>query len=181
MEEKQAAVKTRPFRILTIVFASGLIVILWLQFIFPFVVVSGKSMLPTYQSGDLLVSTRNFTAESLMRNDVIVFDQTGEKKLIKRVVGLPGETVKIDVSGVFIDGERYIYNLPDPAVKPGEEIAFTLESNEFFVLGDNRSASIDSRNFGPVSFDSINSVIKGEFRIPNIFAKWFRKGEANVQ
>ena len=102
--DKQQPVKSVSLRVLSITMVSAIIIVLWIHFIFPMVIVSGVSMMPTYTSGDFLFSTRNFTIDSLQRDDVIVFQHQGKKKLIKRVIGLPGETVSVKTTGIYING-----------------------------------------------------------------------------
>ncbi len=128
----------------------------------PFVV-SGESMSPTFNDGDYLVIDKLAYAHSEpQRNDVIVFRYPLDPSLyyIKRVVGLPGETVEVEGGVVSItapDGTRHILNgshlastdIGDDA--PPEPIITTLASDEYFVLGDDRDASSDSRDWGPLS------------------------------
>ncbi len=89
------------------------------------------------------------------RGDVVVIDLPGQSDmLIKRVVGLPGETIEVRGGEVYIEGQR----LEEPwAVKLGGSSygPQTIPPLHVFVLGDNRGASNDSRNFGPVPIDSI--------------------------
>lgn len=148
-------------------------------------VVEGQSMESTLQDRDrLLVNKLPRTLSRISghsyiphRGDIIIFNQSGlpghigEKQLIKRVVGLPGEKV------VVKDGRITIYNSSQPAgfnpdvsggyvvsalLTPGN-INIPVGSNQVFVVGDNRSNSEDSRYFGPVSSNDI--VGKLTFRI----------------
>jgi signal peptidase I len=79
----------------------------------------------------------------------------GRDDLIKRVIGLPGETITISENQVHIDGvaisEPY---LPDPVVMP-DEGPFTIGDDEVFVMGDNREFSFDSRRFGNIEYDAL--------------------------
>ena len=124
----------------------------------PFVV-SGSSMLPNFHNHDYLIIDRfTYRSESPKRGDVIVmiFPKDNSQFFIKRVIGLPGDTVK------FAQGKVMIYNAQNPTgfvleenylPKGVETISTTpsfgpLGSDEFFVLGDNRMASSDSRFWG---------------------------------
>jgi signal peptidase I len=116
------------------------------------VVVDGPSMRPTLISGEWIVVSRlTYKLGSPRRGDVIVFlpptnAQTDD--LIKRVIGLPGETVEIRAGSVWIDGvalnESY-------AVGPtSSDNRWQLGADQLFVMGDNRQLSLDSRSFGPI-------------------------------
>jgi signal peptidase I len=112
--------------------------------------VNGSSMETTYYSGDLVIGTTNHS--DLQRNDVIVFqDSDGWKdtssQLIKRVVGLPGDTVSVDANGVLSVNGKVI----DTASNPYElscvkaPVTVTVPKNHLFVKGDNTKVSDDSR------------------------------------
>lgn len=117
--------------------------------------VFGTSMVPTLQSGDQLIADKiSYRFHDPERFDIIVFPYRLEEKTyyIKRVIGLPGETVRIDTDGtIYIDGQPLSETYgKDPITDPGlaiEEI--TLADDEYFCLGDNRAVSKDSR-FGDV-------------------------------
>ena len=117
--------------------------------------VFGTSMVQTLQSGDQLIADKiSYRFHDPERFDIIVFPYRLEEKTyyIKRVIGLPGETVRIDTDGtIYIDGQPLSETYgKDPITDPGlaiEEI--TLADDEYFCLGDNRAVSKDSR-FGDV-------------------------------
>ena len=99
----------------------------------------------------MLVDSLSYIFSSPERGDIIVF-YTGEDERsalqIKRVIGLPGETVKIENGQIFINGELYLEDLNLPVItNPGTAAEpLELDGNEFFVLGDNRNNSEDSRH-----------------------------------
>lgn len=111
----------------------------------------GDSMNPVLKNGDVVLVNRIlYDASSPKRGDIIVFKPNGNENLhsyVKRIVGLPGETVQIKDGAVYIDGkklkESYRTTSLAEAGLAAEEI--TLGGNEFFVLGDNRESSEDSR------------------------------------
>lgn len=111
----------------------------------------GDSMNPVLKNGDVVLVNRIiYDASSPKRGDIIVFKPNGNENLhsyVKRIVGLPGETVQIKEGAVYIDGkkltEKYKTSGLEEAGLAAEEIA--LGGNEFFVLGDNRESSEDSR------------------------------------
>ncbi|MBN1439835.1 MAG: signal peptidase I [Anaerolineales bacterium] len=121
------------------------------------VVVEGPSMRPTLLSGEwIIVSRLAYAWAPPQRGDVIVFlpptnAQTDD--LIKRVIGLPGETLEIRGGSVWINGqeleETYILGSTSP------DNRWQLGPEELFVMGDNRGISLDSRSFGPVSMKEV--------------------------
>ena len=118
--------------------------------------VEGDSMLPSLRHGEsvLVVRTR-FRWNRLRRGDVAVFvSARGDGTYIKRVVGLPGEDVKIAEGMVYIDGGLLAEDYAQGTKEAAEKEWFN-GPDEYFLLGDNRADSNDSRAFGPVSRDSI--------------------------
>ncbi len=129
----------------------------------PFVV-SGASMDPTFKNGEyLIVDQISYKIEAPHREDVIVFRYPNDKTkfFIKRIIGLPGETVEIRGGTVHIknpahpDGEVLVENYIAPEHQKQDTVTMTLKDNEYFVMGDNRSGSSDSRMWGPVGTDLI--------------------------
>ena len=122
----------------------------------PFVV-SGSSMVPTFENGNyLIIDKMSYKLSDPKRDDIAVFrspnDQT--KFYIKRVIGLPNETVDIKGSVVIITNEKHPlgFTLDEPYVKniSNNTTHSKLKDDEYFVMGDNRSGSSDSRSWGPV-------------------------------
>jgi len=117
-----------------------------------------SSMYPTFEEGEcIMVNKMSYRSSGPQRGDVIVFNPPFDSKFpyIKRVIGLPGETVEVKDGKVFIDGtpleeDEYIREPPDEPM-PATEIP----ENEYFVLGDNRNNSNDSRNNWTVPRDNI--------------------------
>lgn len=128
------------------------ICLLLVNFGFQRSVVEGESMRPTLESGDNILVTRFsyfFRAEP-KRYDIIVFtyDRANSVHYIKRVIGLPGETVQIKDGAVYINGEQLeddVYGLASMTNAGIAADPITLGDGEYFVLGDNRNESSDSR------------------------------------
>lgn len=125
--------------------------------------VIGDSMEPALHNGqEILMNRILYRISTPRRGDVIVFLPNGNQNAhfyVKRVVGLPGETVQIRDGSVYIDGvlleENELFDkIADPGIAQNELL---LEGDEFFVLGDNRNSSEDSRsgNIGAVKKDDI--------------------------
>ncbi|MEI6280592.1 MAG: signal peptidase I [bacterium] len=122
----------------------------------PFIV-SGSSMVPTFQNGDYLIIDKiSYELGSPKRDDVVVFRYPGDttKFFIKRIIGLPGETVDIKGNDVTITNIAHPEGLKltqDFVKNPANnETHAELKNDEYFVMGDNRSASSDSRYWGSV-------------------------------
>ena len=126
--------------------------------------VQGASMEPNYQDGEyLIIDEVSYRLGEPLRGEVVVFKypQNPSEFFIKRIIGLPGETIKIDdikiiienkanPEGFVLDESSYLKNVP-----PMGQETTTLKENEFFVLGDNRAASFDSRRWGPLPRNNI--------------------------
>ena len=134
----------------------------------PFLV-SGDSMVPTFQNGDyLLVDELTYRLREPQRGEVIVFRYPKDEKLffIKRIIGLPGERVEINDGRVtilnsenpqgFILAEPYLSS--SQGTSGNEDV--TLGKDEYFVLGDNRSFSLDSRSWGSVVKPEIMGLVR---------------------
>ena len=126
----------------------------------PFVV-DGSSMSPTFETRHFLIIDRlTFDFRNPKRDEVIVFRYPNNTKLyfIKRVIGLPGEKITITDGEVTVsnnDASTTGKHLLEPYVKTSqkshENTAFTLGKDQYFVMGDNRKDSSDSRAWGPVN------------------------------
>jgi signal peptidase I len=122
----------------------------------PFIV-SGASMEPTFSSGDyLIVDQLSYRFNDPQRLDVVIFQYPNNpsKFYIKRLIGLPGETVKINGTQVTIindahpDGFTLDESYIEPQHQSNDQLSISLEDDEYFVLGDNRESSSDSRVWG---------------------------------
>lgn len=127
-------------------------------------VVRGHSMSPTFLPGEHLAARRiRGRVEDVVRGDVVVLRDParGGRRHLKRVIGLPGERVRQQDGVLLVDGRRVKegYLNGTPSVIGLEDRTWELERGEFFVLGDNRAHSEDSRELGPVGADRIAGVV----------------------
>ena len=134
-------------------------------------VMVGDSMAETLKDGDvILINKVSYLYGEPKRNDVIVFDQGSNEHSynnVKRVIGIPGDKVEIINGSVYINGEKFeeVIKVEEMKVSGLAENEIILQDNEFFVLGDNRNSSEDSRfsNIGTVVREDI--IGKAFFRI----------------
>lgn len=131
----------------------------------PFLV-SGSSMEPNFYNGDyLLVDELSYRVKKPERGEVIVFKYPGNPKsyYIKRIIGLPGERVVISGGVVTaIKGDKKII-VKEDYINPTRTFSnheIELKDNEYFVMGDNRNFSYDSRNWGPLEENKITGVVR---------------------
>ncbi len=149
----------------TVVYIAVVILLTFLmvKFVAQRTEVFGTSMVPTLESGDQLIADKlTYHFRDPRRFEIVIFpfEYEEETYFIKRVIGLPGETVRIDFQGnIYINGklleEDYGYEVMEsPGIAAAE---ITLADDEYFVLGDNRNVSKDSRSadVGPISRDVI--------------------------
>ena len=132
------------------------------SFLFQPFYIPSSSMEPTLDINDrVLINKLSYKLHDVNRGDIVVFERPPDfgtspiKDLIKRVVGLPGETVEGKDGSVFVNGkklpEKY---LPERTVTSDFE-PVTLEKHQYWVMGDNRAVSNDSRSFGAIDEDLI--------------------------
>lgn len=155
--------------LIAIAFAFVIVLLLGMR-----VAVVGNSMEPHLYSGqEVLVSKASYIMLNPRRGDIVAFKPNGNDKnhvYIKRVIGLPGDTVLIKNGRVYINGSLYeesgFAKIEDPGIVKEELV---LGEKEYFVLGDNRNNSEDSRsgNVGPVKKDYIIGKV------------WFHFGKDN--
>lgn len=152
--------------ILSWIFYIGFVIVLTyliITFVGQRTVVDGRSMNPTLNDRDnLIVEKLSYRFSDPQRFDIIVFPPQGapNEHYIKRIIGLPGETVQIDEEGnIYINGEilEEDYGLETIANPGRASEPITLGDDEYFVLGDNRNNSTDSRSekVGNVKRDTI--------------------------
>jgi len=153
----------------TIVIGLSLFLVVYLFLVQPHQV-NGQSMVPNFQNGDYVLTDKvSYKFNSPQRGDVVVFHAPTAANcpmgtgcdFIKRVIGLPGETVEVKDNALYVNGQRLeeTYIPDDFVISPGSYTknnrVVTLGSQEFFVSGDNRPYSSDSRAWGPITQSEI--------------------------
>lgn len=149
----------------SIIIALAFCVVLYLLVATPHQV-EGHSMDPSFADGEYLIANKlTYKFSTPQRGDVIIFKRTETDDYIKRIIGLPGDVVsikdgKILINGELLDESAYlsssVYTNGGTYLKEGGSIK--VPQGQYFVCGDNRQHSSDSRDFGPISED----VIKGK-------------------
>ena len=160
-------------RILLVIITVVITAVIYMNIPFTLSFVSGKSMYPQFDDNDVVLCKRLYTKEQVRENitygDVVVAKISGSygPYLIKRVVGLPGDRIRI------IEGQLYVNNslldlgiVFDDMVQTGDALSnqkeIVIPDNSYFLLGDNRNNSSDSREYG--TFDEIKfKVLKKLF------------------
>lgn len=128
--------------------------------------ISSDSMAPTLRTGDrVLVDARAFATSAPQRGDLVVFTEAPNFMLVKRVIGLGGDTLDFTNDGIVLDGrglkESYIAP-PDPAGNTQRVFPeHTVGPGDVFLLGDNRDNSYDSRYFGDISDKAVVGKVIG--------------------
>jgi signal peptidase I len=149
-------------------FVSAIASVLIITFLYQPVRVEGTSMLPRLEDRDrLFINKFVYHISAIGRNDVVVFHypRDPEKSYIKRVVALPGDRLRIDHGVVYLNGERLIENYVPEEYRDTRSMAeMVVPDDTYFMMGDHRSISSDSREFGPVE----RSLIYGKA----VFVYW---------
>ena len=141
------------------VIVSVAISALIITFLYQPVRVEGTSMLPRLEDHDrLFINKFVYHIESIQRGDIVVFHypRDPEKSYIKRVIALPGDRLWIDHGRVWLNGQPLRENYVPMRYRDGRSMAeMVVPDGEYFMMGDHRSISSDSREFGPVDRDLI--------------------------
>lgn len=160
----------------TIVISLAIFVLVYL-FLFQPHQVDGRSMEPTFEHGEYILTDKiSYRFNPPNRGDVVVFHAPQDEKtdFIKRVVGVPGDTVQLKAGYVILNGqplnEVYLGNITTP---PGrflsEGTSLTVPENNLFVMGDNRHYSSDSREWGFVPFSNVVGRAFFRYWPPQVF------------
>jgi signal peptidase I len=168
---------------IVVVVIAVLVAVLLRTFVVQTFFIPSGSMEPTLQVGDrILVNKLSYHLHGVGRGDIVVFSRPPAENcggpevndLVKRVVGLPGETLTLSGGSVYVDGRRldesWLPASEQGVTRPGPggtlyslQHAYRVPANDYFVMGDNRTDSCDSRFWGPISRSLI--VGKVEMRV----------------
>lgn len=180
----------RQFALLYVVAPVIVLALLIFLFLFQFTTVRGQSMQPNFRPNDrLILEKASLYFQALHHHDIVALAAPGSKALaLKRVVGLPGDTVEIQEGHVFVNGSEVAspYDIAPRwrVLVGGKEVKapsrfgeshssygpVTLAEDRYFVLGDNRDNSKDSRAYGPVHGAFILGRVWMRFWPPDRFA-----------
>lgn len=143
-----------------IVIASLIIGITIRLFVFEMVKVDGLSMYPTLNNRQHLLILKSFY--NINREDIVIFKShdVNDSLYVKRIIGLPNEHLEIKDSKIFINGEEIKEDYIPTYVETIGDIDITIPEEEYFLLGDNRGQSKDSRIIGTVKEEDILGEVK---------------------
>ena len=140
---------------INIFFAAVISILLFIYLFSPYKVI-GSSMIPVLSNGDKVLISNHLLTGDINRFDIVVIRPPGMngKKLIKRVVGLPGEVIEIRSGDVLINDSK----IEEPFLQEKGDVMFRsinmkqkfIPADSYFFMGDHREKSTDSRNFGPL-------------------------------
>jgi signal peptidase I len=154
-EERRVSALRNAVEWIVIIVGALLVAFLVKTFLVQAFYIPSGSMLPTLEEQDrVLVNKLSYDLHAVHRGDIVVFESPqGEgqiRDLIKRVIALPGETVEAREGQVLINGQPLQEGYLGPGISTGPLEPQTIPPDHYFVMGDNRGNSKDSRYFGPI-------------------------------
>lgn len=156
IEEKTSKRDSAVKDILQLILLVALLGLIFYVRQMPLFSVVGHSMDSTYSDGDVLVGDKNATIQA--GNILIISSHVLEERIVKRCIALPGDTVKIKDNTVYVNGERLQEDyIKEPMIT--EDLSVTLADDEYFVMGDNRNHSTDSREIGVIPQEEITAKV----------------------
>ncbi len=146
-----------------ITFITTIIIVLIIkQYLVTPVEVNGDSMYPTLKDGDIMILNKvGFKLSNVNRFDIVVINNS-DSLLIKRVIGLPNEQIKVDNNVLYIDGKKVEQPFLDEGVSTND-FEYVVSPDCYFVMGDNREISLDSRVLGCFKIDDIKGTASFTF------------------
>jgi hypothetical protein len=145
------------YRKVIFLFIAFLFVILFRTFLLERIIIEGSSMYPTLKNEDVCFVWK--VNKKPIRYEIVTANVSG-KTVVKRVVGVPGDELSVREGTVYINGcpvsQEYDFITEEPGVLSG---GYVVRKDEYFLLGDNRAESNDSRVYGAVSLKQIKGVV----------------------
>ena len=140
MDKMKSIIKEYGPYVITII-----LVLLVKKFVVSPIKVNGTSMMTTLHDGDIMIlNIIGYRFEKINRFDIVVVDE-GEEYLIKRIIGLPGEEIEYKDNQLYVNGKKIKENYGSQET---EDFKVKVKKDSYYVLGDNRTNSLDSRHFG---------------------------------
>lgn len=140
-----------------------IIIIILKIFVFNFILVKGDSMNPKYKNNDFMFLNKIIYRFSNIKRQEVVVIKYKDNDLIKRIIGLPNDKIKVENGKLYINNKEVKENYINSYTASYDFDEITLKDNEYFVMGDNRYNSYDSRNFGTITKNNI--IGRVEFKI----------------
>lgn len=156
---KEFKTKVKPINTFVIIFISLIIGICIRMFLFEVVQVDGLSMYPTYSNEQHLGILKNFY--DIEHGDIVIFNShdSQDNVYVKRVIGLPNDHLQIKDNRIYINDKIIKEDYLSKFVVTEGDIDITIPENEYFVLGDNRTQSKDSRIIGTIKKEDIKGEV----------------------
>lgn len=153
--EQNSRLGYKKFGIIIFLF---LLILLIKNFCIDKVIISGESMLPTLKNENVCLM-KKWGVSNIKRYDIVIA-KTDKKYVVKRVIGMDGDTIEIKDNTVYINGEKIANEYDFPTSYSGiAGHGITIKEGEYFLLGDNRNNSVDSREFGVVKSSDITGIV----------------------
>lgn len=129
------------------------------------ILVVGDSMRATLKEGEIGIATKEVFVSNFEKGDIIIFEKDG-KEIVKRIIAEPNDHIKITSDGVYVNDEFVIENYVTSKNKKQTYLVnglyndLVLGENEYYVMGDNRGESYDSRYYGSITGDDITGKLR---------------------
>lgn len=125
-----------------------ILILLFKKYVMSPIKVNGESMMTTLKDGDIMIlNSIEYRFSDIKRFDIVVVDE-GRELIIKRVIGLPGEVIEYKDNVLYVNGKKVKDTYGSQVTS---DFTYKVEKNHYYVLGDNRTNSMDSRIFGSFS------------------------------